>query len=221
MAKKPPFDHVDTWIFDLDNTLYPPTSAVFTQVENRIRDYISGYLGLTPEDAFALQKKYFLAHGTSMRGMMDHHAMPPGPYLEYVHDIDVSVISPNPELDAALAQLPGRRLIFTNGSTRHAERIMDRLGVSRHFEGIFDIAQADYIPKPAPSVYQEFMKRHRITPKTSALIDDLPRNLEPAAALGMTTVWLRSDVPWGQEGAGADYVHHVADDLVAWLKSLR
>jgi putative hydrolase of the HAD superfamily len=220
MAAKKPFEHVDTWIFDLDNTLYPPTSAVFTQVEMRIRDYIAGYLKLTPDDAFALQKKYFLSHGTSMRGMMDHHAMPPGPYLEYVHDIDVSMIEPNPALDTELARLPGRRLIFTNGSTRHAERIMERLGVSRHFEGIFDITQADYIPKPAPVVYDQFVKTHAINPKTAILIDDLPRNLAPAAALGMTTVWLRTDVPWGQEGAGEDYVHHVADDLVAWLKTL-
>jgi putative hydrolase of the HAD superfamily len=214
------FDQVDTWIFDLDNTLYPPTNAVFQQVEDRIRDYVAGFLKLPKEEAFKLQKQFFLSHGTTLRGMMDHHAMPPGPYLEYVHDIDVSCILPNPELDAALARLPGRRLIFTNGSVVHAERIMDRLGVSRHFEGIYDIEAASYIPKPALEVYHDFVATHRIRPQTSVLIDDLPRNLKPAAELGMTTVWLRTNAPYGQEGGDADYVHHVADDLVTWLRSL-
>lgn len=220
MASGNAFAEIDTWIFDLDNTLYPATSAVFEQVETRIRDYIAGYLGLSPEEAFRLQKEYFLEFGTSMRGMMHHHRMPPGPYLDYVHDIDVSIIDPSPALEQALAALPGRRLIFTNGSTQHALRVMERLGVSRHFDAVFDIADADYVPKPAPEVYGRLIERHAIAPARSVLIDDLPRNLAPAAALGMTTVWMRTNAVWGQEGGDAPYVHHVIDDLTAWLGSL-
>ena len=212
---------MDTWIFDLDNTLYPATSAVFTQVEGRIRDYIADYFALSKDDAFRLQKKYFLEHGTTLKGLLALHGVDPTPYLDYVHDIDVSMVDRHPRLERALSALPGRRLIFTNANVAHAHRIMDRLGVRHLFDGIFDIADARYVPKPAPEIYRSLVERHRIHPASSILIDDLPRNLEPAAALGMTTVWMRTAVPWGQEGGDAPYVHHATDDLVEWLEAAR
>ncbi len=217
---QPEFDHVDTWIFDLDNTLYPATSELFTQVESRINDYVADFLKLERTEAFRVQKQYFLEHGTTLRGLMDRHDMDPDPFLKYVHDVDLSVFSPSPNLGAALGRLAGRKIIFTNATAPYARRIMARLGVSDHFEAVFDISNAGYLPKPAPEVYDRLVEQHDINPKRSVLIDDLPRNLEPAAALGMTTVWMRTGLPWGQEGADGDFIHHIIEDLPAWLDTV-
>lgn len=223
MNTTPQIDHLrqaETWVFDLDNTLYPASSNLFDQVDVRIRDYIARFLGIGPEDAYRLQKKYFLEDGTSLRGMMERHAMDPDPFLDYVHDIDVSPVPPSPALDAALAALTGRKIVFTNGSTSHAERVMARLGVTHHFDGIFDIAAAGYIPKPAPHVYDQLVADYQIDPSRAVMIEDIARNLEPAAALGMTTVWLKGATGWGREGSDSAYVHHVIDDLPTWLDSV-
>jgi putative hydrolase of the HAD superfamily len=214
------FDHVDTWIFDLDNTLYPATSELFGQVERRINDYVAEYLKLERAEAFRVQKQYFLQHGTTLRGLMVCHDMDPDPYLEYVHDVNLSAIPESPSLAAALGRLTGRKIIFTNATTPYAQKIMTRLGVGDHFGAVFDIADAGYLPKPAPEVYDRLINQHDIDPKHSVLVDDLPRNLEPAAALGMTTVWMRTGLSWGQEGADGDFIHHIIEDLPAWLNTI-
>ena len=213
-------EDVETWIFDLDNTLYPATCNLFAQIDVRMCDYISKFLGLESEAAYRKQKEYFRQYGTTLRGMMMCHDMDPHEFLDHVHDIDVSPVAPSPDLDAALGRLPGRKLIFTNATTDHAERVMDRLGVGHHFDGIFDIRRTDFVPKPEPAIYDMLIKDYAIDPKKSVMVEDISRNLAPAAALGMTTVWIKTDTKWGHVSAADEHVHHVIDDLNSWLAEI-
>jgi putative hydrolase of the HAD superfamily len=209
--------HIDCWIFDLDNTLYPPTVDLFAQIDRRMKAFIARELGLPLDDAFRLQKAYYRAHGTTLRGLMLNHGTDPDAFLDYVHDIDHTVLSPMPDLRAALAALPGRRLIYTNGSRRHAEQVMDRLGVADLFAGIFDIRAGDYLPKPDPAPYRRMTDAFNVAPARAAMFEDSFHNLRPAAAMGMTTVWVRH--PEHTPGPGDDVSHcrYVTDDLVGWL----
>ncbi len=211
---------IDVWLFDLDNTLYPPSSRLFDQVDRRIKGFVQDFLSLDLEAAHRLQKQYFHEFGTTMRGLMTNHGLEPEGYLEYVHDIDLSPIAPAPDLDAALARLPGRKLIFTNASTPYAERVLDRLGVKRHFEAVFDIMAAGYHGKPYPSAYEALIARHGIEPRRTIFLDDIARNLEPASALGITTVWVARDDERSRAGAEGEHIHHVTRDLVAFLEGL-
>lgn len=214
------FAHVETWIFDLDNTLYPASCRLFDQVDRRIGLFVENALGVDAAEARRIQKRYFRDHGTTLNGLMLHHGVDPEVFLEFVHDIDVSSVLPSDALERSLGALPGRKLIFTNGSLGHAERVMGRLGVAHHFAGVFDIAASGYIPKPRPEPYARLIERHRIEPVRAAILDDIPQNLEPAAKLGMTTVWVRSPEEWAQPKDGAAHLHHVAEDLVSWLESV-
>jgi putative hydrolase of the HAD superfamily len=221
-AARPTLDPaaVETWIFDLDNTLYPARSNLFVQVSARMTVFIQGHFALAPEPAKALQREMFRRHGTTLRGLMIEHGVEPEAFLDFVHDIDVSPIDPSPRLDALLERLPGRKLIYTNGSVPHAERVIGRLGVTRHFDRIFDIVAADYVPKPDPRPYARLVEVGGIAPQRAVMVEDMAKNLLPAAALGMQTVWLRSDHDWARDGAEADHVHHVADDLIDFLEGV-
>jgi len=207
----------EAWIFDLDNTLYPASCNLFAQVDTRIGAFIADRLGIEGDEAYRLQKHYFRTYGTSLRGLMLHHEVQPREFLDFVHEIDVTPVQPDPTLDEALARLPGRKVIFTNGSVKHAENVMARLGVGRHFEAIFDIVAADYFPKPEPFVYDVMVRRHWIDPRRAVMIEDLPKNLAPAHAMGMTTVLVRTDADWAQDGVDGHHIDHVTDDLVRWL----
>lgn len=211
---------VDAWVFDLDNTLYSSSIGLFRQMDERMRAYIAAFLGIDEQSAFALQKEYFRTYGTSLHGLMNHHQMDPAPFLAHVHDIDLSLLVRDEALEQALRQLPGRKLIFTNASVPHAERVLDRLGISDHFEGIFDIVAADYRPKPMLESYLALVQRFAFDPRTAAMVEDVAQNLVPAAHLGMTTVWVRNDTDHGCLGADGGHIHHVADDLVAWLQAV-
>lgn len=227
MDRKPPATtrllDAEAWVFDLDNTLYPASSNLFLQVDRKMTRFIADFLGLDSETAYRLQKTYFREHGTTMRGLMDVHGMDPGPFLDYVHDIDLSPVAPDPALEAALARLDARKIVFTNGPTNHAERVMERLAVRRHFEAVFDIVDADYVPKPQPDAYAALVRRYGLNPRTTVMVEDLVRNLAPAAAMGMTTVWVRSGEG---DGAAIDAHHddgvvdHSVDDLAQWLGAL-
>ena len=208
------------WVFDLDNTLYPASIDLFGQIDSRMRDYIAAFLGLESEEAYRVQKRYFFEYGPSLRGLMRQHGMDPAPFLEHVHDIDVSVLAPSPQLEAALAALPGRKVIYTNASTRHAERVMDRLGIAHHFHAVFDIVEADYEPKPEPRPYASLVERFGLDAGATVMVEDMARNLAPAAALGMTTVWVRSETEHGRAGLDDVRIDHETDDLVAWLESI-
>lgn len=210
----------DCWIFDLDNTLYPSACNLFGQIDLRMRDFIATLLGVSPEEAYKVQKSLFREYGTTMRGLMDTRNVPPRIFLDYVHDIDLSPVPHSPDLDAALSALPGRKAIYTNADSRHAGRVLDRLGVAHHFEVIFDIFDADLVPKPHPKPYDQVVDRLNIDPAKAVMVEDMARNLAPAAALGMTTVWVQTGSDWGKPDAAGDYVHHQTDDLVSWLQAV-
>ncbi len=210
----------EAWVFDLDNTLYPASSNLFAQIDQKMTRFIADFLDLDINEANRLRKIFFREHGTTMRGMMDCHGMEPGEFLDYVHDIDLGSVAPDPALGEALGRIPGRKIIFTNGPQAHARRIMDRLAIGHHFEAVFDIVEADYVPKPEPQAYEALIHRHRLQPEKSVMVEDLARNLAPAASMGMTTVWVRSENDWDRKPPEGDSVHHVVDDLVQWLGEL-
>ncbi len=212
--------HVDTWVFDVDNTLYPAHYDLFDLVDTRIGEFVSRVLGLDAAAARRMQKDYFRDYGTTLRGMMLHHGVDPVAFLDYVDQIDVSRVPPSPRLDLALARLDARKVIFTNASARHAEKVIERLGIAHHFDAIFDIAAADFVPKPHPETYLALLARHSIDPRAAVMVEDIARNLEPAAALGMATVWVRNDLPWGRDDSDGDYIDHVIDDLGDWLTDI-
>ena len=221
------FDAVETWVFDLDNTLYPHHLNLWQQVDARIRDYIVAFLKVSHDEAFRLQKDYYRRYGTTMRGLMEEHGLDPDEFLKVVHEIDHSPLTPDPALGAAIARLPGRKLILTNGTRRHAEAVMRRLEIEQHFEDVFDIAAADLEPKPRPAVYDRFLRRHHVDPARAAIFEDLARNLDVPHALGMTTVLVvpagtrevfRED--WELEGRDALHVDYVTDDLAGFLRGI-
>jgi putative hydrolase of the HAD superfamily len=221
------FEHVETWVFDLDNTLYPHHLNLWQQVDDRIRSFVSDFLKIPKDEAFRLQKDYYKRYGTTMRGLMAEHVLDPDTYLEYVHAIDHSPLEPNPALGAALERLPGRKLILTNGTRKHADAVMRRLEVDRHFEDVFDIAAADLDPKPLPQVYARFLTRHCVDPTKAAMFEDLARNLEVPHALGMTTVLVVPEGDrkvlregWELEGRDAAHVDHVTENIVGFIESL-
>ena len=218
------FAHVREWVFDLDNTLYPRHTDLFSQIDVKMTDYVRDLLQLPREEARALQKKYYREHGTTLAGLMANHGIDANDFLEKVHDIDYSWVDPDPALGAAIAALPGRKFIFTNGDTRHAENTARALGVLEHFDDVFDIVAADLVPKPAASTYDKFVGLHRIDAARAAMFEDLPRNLTVPKRLGMRTVLIvphniagAAFADWESEGRDDPDIDHVTDDLVAFL----
>lgn len=222
------FAAVETWVFDLDNTLYPHHLNLWQQVDVRIRDFVAAWLKVSPEEAFRIQKDYYRRYGTTMRGMMLEHGVHADDYLAYVHEIDHSPLEPNPAMGDAIAALPGRKLILTNGSVAHAGKVLARLGISHHFEAVFDIIAAELEPKPAPQTYHRFLQRHGVDPLRAAMFEDLARNLAVPHQLGMTTVLVVPDdskevvrEDWELEGRDAAHVDHVTEDLTGFLRALQ
>ena len=221
------FSHVETWVFDLDNTLYPHHLNLWQQVDVRIRDFIAGFLKITHEEAFTLQKDYYKRYGTSMRGLMTEHGMNPDDFLDFVHQIDHSPLEPNAVLGAAIERLPGRKLILTNGTRRHADAVLARLELDAHFEDVFDIIAAELEPKPSPGTYDRFLKAHDVDARKAAMFEDLARNLAVPHALGMTTVLVVPERTrevfregWELEGRDALHIDHVTDDLAGFLQTI-
>jgi len=227
MNGKRTFTHIDSWVFDLDNTLYPHHVNLWQQVDARIGEFVSAWLNISRDEARALQKDYYKRFGTTMRGMMTLHGVRADDYLAYLHRIDHSPLEPNPAMGEAIARLPGRKLILTNGSVDHVDAVLARLGLSGHFDGVFDIIAAELEPKPAPQTYQKFLRDHSVDPTRAAMFEDLARNLVVPHQLGMTTVLVVPDgskevvrEDWELEGRDAAHVDHVTDDLTGFLKGL-
>ena len=218
------FEHIDTWIFDLDNTLYPASCDLFAQVDHRMGAYIAKTLGVPYEHARHLQKAYYRQFGTTLAGLMQVHKLKPEAFLDYVHDIDLSVLPELPELTAAINELPGRRLIFTNGSRRHAENVAAKIGVLHLFEDICDITALGFVPKPSREAFDRMIQLHGVTAPSAAMFEDMPHNLESPHDLGMTTVFVHSDYldhpaqlkvrEWRQLPV---HVHHMTHDLTVFL----
>lgn len=209
----------NTWIFDLDNTLYSSELGIFKQVEDNMRHFIMSQFDLDDHDAHKMQKSYFKSYGTTLNGLMAEHNIKPEKYLEYVHDIDLSNLAPSSDLKEALANLQGKRYVFTNGSTKHAEHILGHLEIAPLFDGIFDIIDADFIPKPALETYQRFLSRFNINPETAVMFEDMAKNLTPAIQLGMTGVWIKTSSTWGHPTPEDGPIHHHIEDLVPFLQA--
>lgn len=209
--------HVDTWLFDLDNTLYPLESEFMGLIEVKMTDFVERLTGLPREEARALQHSYFTEHGTTLAGLMINHGLEPKTFLDEVHDVSMDALIPSPELREAISRLPGRRLIFTNGSVGHAERVLKHLNLRDLFSEIFAIETADYIPKPSLSTFDKISKLHAIDPPKTAFFEDSEKNLVPAARLGMTTVLVGAHA----KDSTSEHVHFRTNDLPEFLNSAR
>ena len=224
-ATMPPFAAVETWVFDLDNTLYPAECDLFAEVDRRMGAFIAAFLNVGLSEARRVQKRYYRDHGTTLRGLMSEHQVDPLRFLDYVHDIDLSPVAPDRSLTAAIAALPGRKFILTNGTRAHAEKVARRIGVLEHFDDIFDIAAGGFVPKPDPVFYQRFVERFSIAPERAVIFEDLSRNLQAPSALGMTTVLVKvagrphpdAREDWIPQDDSAAHVHHVTEDLAGFL----
>lgn len=218
------FGHVDSWIFDLDNTLYPHEARVWPQVDERITLYIMELFGLDGQSARALQKYFYHRYGTTLRGLMEEHRIDPHDFLDFAHDIDHSSVELNPLLGHAIEGLPGRKLILTNGSRRHAEQVAMKLGIYDHFEDVFDIAASDFVPKPDRRAYERFLARHAVDPAHAAIFEDIARNLVVPHELGMTTTLVLPKTvdpfrdAFEQEAVEAPHIDHVTTDLAGFLE---
>jgi len=225
--RKSGFDHVDHWIFDLDNTLYPAECHLFAQIDARMAAFIERVLTVDAATARRIQKDYYVRYGTTLSGLMREHAVAPEEFLGFVHDIDVSAVPENPDLAAHIAALPGEKFIFTNGSVAHAENVIGKIGLDGLFNDIFDIKAAEFTPKPHEAAYQRFIGEAGLDPRRAAMFEDLAHNLAAPHAMGMTTVLVYSAADWmadepeekrpARPGERHDHVHHVTDDLTFFL----
>lgn len=221
------FRHVETWVFDLDNTLYPPDSDLWPMIDQRITLFLMQMFGLDGLSARALQKHYYQRYGTTLRGLIDEHAVDADEFLAFVHEIDRSSLAANPPLAAEIAALPGRKLILTNGSRDHALRTAAQLGLGALFEDVFDIMAANMIPKPAPEAYDAFFKKYRVDPARAAMFEDISRNLVTPRERGMTTVLVRpreGQLDHRESGDRRDedspVIDFVTSDLVGFLQAI-
>jgi putative hydrolase of the HAD superfamily len=218
------FAETQTWVFDLDNTLYSADSNLFAQIDVKMGEFIAQYLDVSFERARYLQKNYYRQYGTTLSGLMKVHDMKPDAFLDYVHEIDLAPVPEHPELAKAIDALPGRKFIFTAGSRKHAENVAGKIGVLHLFDDIMDIVDTSFVPKEQAEAYDTFLKRHGVDPKQAAMFEDMPHNLLPAHMLGMTTTLVHSsyvDHPiqlkireWKEP---PEHVHHMTEDLQGFL----
>jgi len=213
----PDFSDIDSWVFDLDNTLYPSSCNLFAQVDQRMTDYVRTLLNISHEAARKIQKDFYHHYGTTLKGLMDCYQIDPDDFLTHVHDIDYSWLKPDPVLAAAITRLDGRKLVFTNGSRKHAENALEQLGLGAVFEDIFDIKDADYIPKPEPAPYEKFLQNYNIAPHRAVMFEDLAHNLQAPKALGFRTVLI---VPEEKSPPKDKHIDFITNDLSAFLKKL-
>ncbi|RZK87513.1 MAG: pyrimidine 5'-nucleotidase [Methylobacterium sp.] len=210
---------IRTWIFDLDNTLYPADANLFAHIDARMTAFVGNLLGLDPVEARRVQKEYFIGHGTTLAGLMAEHEVDPHAFLDYVHDIEMDVLAEDAALVAAIARLPGRKLVFTNGDGPYALRVLDRLGLGQSFEGVHDIHAMDLRPKPHPEAYAGLCAAFGLDPATCLFVEDMARNLKPAKAIGMTTVWVDNGSEQAPD-ADRSYIDFQVPALTPWLEQI-
>lgn len=227
LTAKQDFAHVDTWVFDLDNTLYPHESQVWPQVDARITLFLTDLFGLDGLSARALQKYFYQRYGTTLSGLMQENDVSPDDFLDFVHHIDLTLLDPDPHLGDAIAALPGRKLIYTNGTRKHAENVAGKLGILGKFDGVFGISEGGLTPKPERAAFERFFAAFDVRPENAAMFEDMEKNLIVPHEVGMRTVLIMPKTPdpfreaWEQVIVKAGHVQHATTDLTGFLGSLR
>jgi putative hydrolase of the HAD superfamily len=220
----------DIWVFDLDNTLYPAECDLFAEIDQRMTDFVARFLRLPRDEARATQKQYYAEHGTTLNGLMSMHGMAPDEFLAHVHEIDLSPLPRTPDLASAIAALPGRKYVYTNGSRGHAERVTAYMGLGAVFDGQFAIEDSAFMPKPNQASYDAFIAQFGIAPSRAVFFEDLARNLAPACDMGFATVLVQSEKDWSHEPEGArpagigddlpPHIDYVTRDLTQFLREI-
>ena len=213
-------EKIKYWIFDLDNTLYSGKTKVFEQVDKKMSKYISNKLDVTIEEAKKIQKNYFHEYNTTLNGMIKNHKIDANEFLEFVHDINIDFLNKDTKLSAELKKLSGKKIIFTNGSRKHAINVTSRIGIQQHFDDVFDIVDSEFIPKPAMEAYKKLVEKHKIDPNLCVFVEDIARNLKPAYEMGMKTVWIENDEPWAKEFSDSNFVNYKTNNLSEFLKKI-
>jgi len=222
----PDFSHVRDWIFDLDNTLYRADNGIFAQIDANMTRFVARLLGMEKDAARLVQKQLYRDHGTTLAGLVAVHKIDPEPYLDFVHDIDLSCLAPDPALRDALTRLPGRRFVFTNGCRNHAGRILERLQLADLFDQVWDIRTIGFIPRPDAAAYDAAVAAGGVAPAKAAMFDDIARNLVVPHDMGMTTVWLDCEGDWSRQGpefpvASSAHIDHETRELGLFLSTIR
>ena len=209
---------IKCWIFDLDNTLYSGQTKVFDQVDKKMSSFISNKLKISLEEAKKIQKEYFHKYSTTLSGMMKNHKIDAMEFLDFVHDVNLDFLEKNKDLEKEITKITGKKIIFTNGSRAHAENVTKRIGINKLFDGIFDIVESNFIPKPSIEAYKILIEKYKIEPQYCIFIEDIARNLKPAHELGMKTVWIKNDEPWAAEFSNENFVNYRIENLTDFLK---
>jgi len=208
------------WLFDLDNTLYAGTTKVFDQVDKKMSKFISEKLNVSIEEAKKIQKDYFHEYNTTLNGMIKNHEIDANEFLEFVHDVNLDFLKKDKFLENEIMKLNGKKIIFTNGSRAHAENVTKRIGIDKLFDGIFDIVDSDFIPKPSKESYKKIIENYKIEPQYCIFFEDIARNLKPAHELGMTTVWIKNNEPWAAKFSDSTFINYKTDNLAKFLKEI-
>ncbi len=208
------------WLFDLDNTLYSGDTKVFDQVDQKMSFFISKKLKVSVEEAKKIQKNYFHEYNTTLNGMIKNHKIDAEEFLEYVHDVDLNFLKKDLNLQNELTNLTGKKYIFTNGSKAHASNVTKRIGIQNLFDGVFDIVDSDFIPKPSIEPYEKIIQKYGIDPEYCIFIEDIARNLKPAYELGMKTVWIINDEPWAAKFSNENFINYRTDNLSDFLRRI-
>jgi putative hydrolase of the HAD superfamily len=208
------------WLFDLDNTLYSGDTKVFDQVDKKMSSFISDKLNVSLEDAKKIQKSYFHEYNTTLNGMIKNHNIDAEEFLEFVHDVDLNFLKKNQDLQNELTNLIGKKYIFTNGSKAHASNVTKRIGIENLFDGVFDIVDSDFIPKPSIEPYKKIIQKYGLDPEYCIFIEDIARNLKPAYELGMKTVWIKNNEPWAAKFSNENFINYKTDNLSEFLRKI-
>jgi putative hydrolase of the HAD superfamily len=208
------------WIFDLDNTLYSGDTKVFDQVDKKMSKFISEKLKVGMEEAKKIQKSYFHEYNTTLNGMIKNHKIDADEFLEFVHDVNLDFLKPNKALENEITKLDGKKIIFTNGSKAHVANVTKRIGIDKLFDGVFDIVESDFIPKPSIEPYKKIIEHYKIEPQYCIFFEDIARNLKPAHELGMKTVWIKNDEPWAAKFSDSNFINYKTEDLAKFLKEI-
>ena len=211
---------IEFWIFDLDNTLYSGKTKVFEQINKKMSKYISQKLDVSIEEAKKIQKNYFHKYNTTLNGMIKNHKIDANEFLEFVHNINIDFLKKDIILSEELKKLDGKKIIFTNGSKKHALNVSKKIGIDQHFDDIFDIVDSKFIPKPAIEPYKRLVEKHKIDPKLCVLVEDIARNLKPAYEMGMKTVWIENDELWAKKFSDSSFVNYKTNNLSEFLRKI-